>query len=84
MAWKGLPIGENQKINSELFAIHWKEDPIHTKQIIVEGVNGKVPITVDVYKNGDIFVDYVRLTQWFPYSNLIAQNNFYLVNFPNE
>lgn len=54
---------------------HWKENPIHTKQIIIEGENGKVPIAVDIYKNGDIFVDYGSLTQWFPYSNLVVKTD---------
>lgn len=80
VAWRGLPIGAKEKINSQLFKVHWKEDPIHTKQIIIEGKNGKIPITLDVYKNGDIFVDYVRLTQWFPYSTVIAQNDFHFIN----
>ena len=70
IAWNGLPIGEKEKINSKLFTDHWKEDPIHTKQLIIEGAKGKVPVTIDIYKNGDIFVDYGRFTQWFPYKDL--------------
>ncbi len=75
VAVKGLPIGDKEKINNQLFIAHWKENPIHTKQIIIEGETGKIPITVDVYKNGDIFVDYVRLSQWFPYSELVVKND---------
>lgn len=80
VAWRNLPIGDKEKINSQLFKKHWKESPIHTKQIIIEGKNGKEPITVDVYENGDILVDYGRLTQWFPYSSLVAKEDFHLVN----
>ncbi len=80
VAWRGLPIGETEKINHHLFKEHWKEDPIHTKQIVIEGNKGNVPITIDVYANGDIFVDYVRLTQWFPYSDVITQKEFHIIN----
>ena len=80
VAWNGLPIGDKEKINNQLFIKHWKENPIHTKQIIIEGKSGKIPITVDVYENGDIFVDYVRLTQWFPYSDLVVKSDFHFSN----
>ena len=79
VALRGLPVGTKEKINKQLFETHWKENPVHTKQIVIEGGNGKIPITVDIYKNGDIFVDYGRLTQWFPYSYEIAQTDFSFV-----
>lgn len=81
VAWRGLPIGEKEEINSELFKRHWKKDPVHSKQLVVDGVKGKIPITIDIYENGDIFVDYGQFTQWFPYDDKgIAKNGFGLIN----
>ncbi len=74
-AWQGLPIGEKEKANSTLFKAHFKESPLITKQIIIDGSVGRVPLTFDVYTNGDIFVDYGRFVQWFPY---VAPNAYAL------
>ena len=80
VAWNDLPIGEKEKINSMLFKNHWKENPVHSKQLIVEIEKGKTPITLDIYRNGDIFIDYGRFTQWFPYKDIeITSNNFHLI-----
>jgi len=70
VSWNDLPIGEKEKINSLLFKDHWKESPIHSKQIIVEIQKRKVPITVDIYRNGDIFIDYGRSAQWFAFEEI--------------
>lgn len=80
VAFNHLPIGSKEKINNLLFKTHWKDTPVLTKQIIIEGNSGKVPITIDVYHNGDIFVDYGKLTQWFPYKNLVVNNSFKFIN----
>ena len=68
VAWQHLPIGEKEKINNTLFKKHWKENPLLSKQLIIEGKKGRIPVTIEIYTDGDIFVDYGLFTQWFPYA----------------
>jgi len=78
-----LPIGEREVINSTLFRLHWRENPVHSKQIIVDVKNVSVPITIDVYRNGDIFLDYGNTTQWFPFDDkslVFADINFNVIS----
>ncbi len=79
-----LPIGEKEKINNTLFKYHWKENPVHSKQLIVESNKGKMPITIDIYNNGDIFIDYGQFTQWFPYNDTkITSDNYHFISSAN-
>jgi hypothetical protein len=81
VSWNDLPIGDKEKTNTILFKDHWKESPVHTKQIIVEAQKRKIPITVDIYRNGDIFIDYGRSAQWFSYVELnLSQTKFSLIS----
>ena len=81
VAWNDLPIGEKEKINNKLFKSHWRESPVHSKKIIVEVQKIAVPITVDIYRNGDIFIDYGQSTQWFPFKQMnIPLAKFSLIN----
>jgi hypothetical protein len=81
VSWNDLPIGDKEKTNSILFKYHWKESPIHTKQIIIEAQGRKIPITLDVYRNGNILVDYNGAGQWFAYKELdLSDNQFSLVS----
>lgn len=70
VAWQGLPIGEKEKINSRLFQSHFQENPQHSHQLMIDGSSGQWPMTVDVFNNGDVFINYGQNVQWFPYKQL--------------
>jgi hypothetical protein len=81
VSWNDLPIGDKEKTNSILFKRHWKESPIHTKQIIIEAQGKQIPITLDVYRNGNIFLDYGGTGQWFAHKKLdLSENQFSLIS----
>lgn len=67
VAVQGLPVGEKEKINSALFQHHFKENPAASEQFTIESDKGSLQMNLDVYKNGDIFIDYGQFVQWFPF-----------------
>jgi hypothetical protein len=67
---RNLPIGEKEKIHVQLLNEHWRENPVHTKRLQIDGKDGKLIITLDIYRNGDIRVDYGEYAQWFPYKKV--------------
>ena len=43
-----------------MFKKHFKDNPVHTKQLVVNAEQGQLIMTLEIYQNGDIFVDYGR------------------------
>ncbi|SFV65430.1 hypothetical protein MNB_SV-12-1218 [hydrothermal vent metagenome] len=69
-SFRNLPIGEKEKIHVQLLEEHWKENPVYTKQMQIDGKEGNLIMTLDIYGNGDIRVDYGEYAQWFPYKKV--------------
>ncbi len=83
-AVRGLPIGKQQKINAALFQTHFRDTPAASQQIKIESDFGSLIMSLDVYSNGDILVDYGKFTQWFPfYHDKLFATNFHLINTAN-
>lgn len=81
VAWQGLPIGNQEKINSRLFQAHFKENPINSQQLMVKGQTGASAMTLDVFQNGDVFINYGENVQWFPYQDLqLAESGFSFIS----
>jgi len=66
-SFENLPNGVKETINAELFKKHFQEDPESSKQIEIKSEIATLAMSVDIYKNGDIFVDYGQYTQWLPF-----------------
>lgn len=81
-SFENLPNGEKERINAELFKEHFKEEPQTSKQIEIKSDQATLAMSVDIYKNGDIFVDYGQYTQWLPfeYEEKTAKVSFNLIN----
>ncbi len=80
-SFENLPNGEKEKINAELFKEHFQEDPQTSKQIEIKSEQATLAMSVDIYKNGDIFVDYGQYTQWLPFEYVeTAKVSFNLIN----
>ena len=78
---QGLPTSEKEKINAALFEAHFQENPAASEQLLIEGDLGTLEMTIDVYKNGDIFVNYGKFIQWFPFSyETEIANNFSIIS----
>ena len=80
---RNLPIGEKEKIHVQLMKDHWGEDPMYTKQMKIDGEEDNLIITVDIYDNGDIRVDYGEYAQWFPYKKVKNSDELALSFFTN-
>lgn len=54
--------------NVQLFKQHFQQQPVHTAQSIISPTPGEqLPIKLDVYENGDIYIEYGEFSQWFPF-----------------
>ena len=81
VAWQGLPIGNQEKINARLFQTHFQENPVNSQQLMVQGQTGPSAMTVDVFHNGDVFINYGQYVQWFPYQQIqISSNDFSFIS----
>lgn len=81
VAWQGLPIGNQEKINAQLFQRHFQEDPLNSQQLVVQAEEGVSAMTVDIFRNGDVFINYGLNVQWFPYKDVqIASRTFQFMN----
>lgn len=79
-AFNELPIGNKERLNVQLFKVHWKEVPVHSKNIVIQAGGKKRQLIIDVYSNGNIFVDFGDHTQWFPFKTSQLTPDFSLID----
>lgn len=65
-----IPAGIQEKTNDELFKRHFKDAPIFSQPIEIKTGNATLEMLLDVYENGDIFVQYGDFSQWFPFKGV--------------
>lgn len=75
-----INLSRNERINKQLFQIHFQEEPLHSKQLVIQNGLNQFSVSVDIYRNGDVFINTHKSSQWFPFEeprhasfNLIAQ-----------
>lgn len=81
--WKELKTfgtSENELVNRRLFEYHFKHQPIHSKQIVINTHGPAISVSVDIYENGDVYVSSSRGSQWFPAHEIDAYNQFSFLN----
>ncbi len=62
-----IPKSINEHNNQQLFQSHFQEKPIHSGMNVIKTETGNLSMKVNIYRNGDIFVEYGDYSQWFPY-----------------
>ena len=62
-----LPKTESERINVELFKKYFNKQPIAQFPVPIKQNNGVVDVNFSVYEEGDVFVEFGKFTQWFPF-----------------
>jgi hypothetical protein len=62
-----LPKSEAEKINVTLFQKYFNKQPVAAFPVPIKQGNGTVEVRFSVYEEGDVFVEFGRFTQWFPF-----------------
>lgn len=65
-----IPTNIYDKTNNELFVKHFKEKPIVSQTVEIKASNLTVPMLLEVYNAGDIYVKYGDFDQWLPFTKL--------------
>ncbi|TFW35558.1 hypothetical protein [Massilia horti] len=65
-----IPIGDRERLNSELFRINFGKKPIVEQPLEVATSNMKVPLLLQVFPSGDLFVRYGNFEQWLPFTSV--------------
>jgi hypothetical protein len=60
-----LPKTEAEIANEELFRKYFNKQPVAAFPIPVKQNNGTVEVRFSIYDEGDVFVEFGRMTQWF-------------------
>jgi len=66
-AFAKLPKSEAEKINVTLFRKYFNKQPVAAFPVPIKQSNGTVEVRFSVYEEGDVFVEFGRFTQWFPF-----------------
>lgn len=62
-----LPKSEAEKVNVALFQKYFNKQPVAAFPVPIKQSNGTVEVRFSVYEEGDVFVEFGRFTQWFPF-----------------
>lgn len=60
-----LPKTEAESANEELFKKYFNKQPVMAFPVPVKQNNGTVEVRFSIYEEGDVFVEFGRMTQWF-------------------
>jgi len=66
---RNLPTTESERHNVELFQKYFNKEPVFSFPIPVKRNDATLEANFSVYEEGDVFVEYGRFTQWFPFPN---------------
>ena len=64
-----LPKSEAEKVNVALFQKYFNKQPVAAFPVPIKQSNGTVEVRFSVYEEGDVFVEFGKFTQWFPFPN---------------
>jgi hypothetical protein len=62
-----LPKSEAERTNVALFKKYFNKQPVATFPVPIRQSNGTVEVRFAVYEEGDVFVEFGKFTQWFPF-----------------
>ena len=62
-----VPKTESQKINDELFKKYFNKQPVTRFPIPVKRDAGTVDVSFSVFDGGDIYIEFGKRSQWFPF-----------------
>jgi hypothetical protein len=62
-----VPRTDKERVNAELFKKYFKKPPLTVVPVPVKLRTGISEVKFSVYEEGDIYVEYGDLTQWFPF-----------------
>jgi len=62
-----IPRTAAEKHNTELFAKHFNQEPVVSLPVPVRQGSATYEAKFSIYKEGDIYVEYGDMTQWFPF-----------------
>lgn len=74
-AWKKIPRTETERINVELFQKYFGKQPKQSFPLQIKRGGGFYEVKFSVFEEGDIFIEYGALTQWFPFPHPPTQAN---------
>lgn len=62
-----IPRTHAEKNNTELFAKHFKDKPVVSLPVPVRQGAATYDVRFSIYEEGDVYVEYGDMTQWFPF-----------------
>ncbi len=62
-----LPKTESERLNVELFKKYFNKQPVAAFPVPIRRTDGTVEVRFSVFDEGDIFVEFGKFTQWFPF-----------------
>lgn len=65
-----VPKTETQKINDELFRKYFNKQPVWSFPVPVKREAGTVEAVFAVYEGGDVYIEFGKRSQWFPFPSL--------------
>jgi hypothetical protein len=68
-AFAKLPKTESERLNVELFKKYFNKQPVAAFPVPIKQNNGTVEVRFSVFDEGDVFVEFGKYTQWFPFPN---------------
>jgi len=71
-----IPQTESEKLNKSLYQKYFGKQPLQVIPIPIKKDSATYQVQFSIYNEGDIFIEYGDMTQWFPFPTIIAQSNF--------
>lgn len=62
-----IPRTHAEKNNTELFAKHFQDEPVVSLPVPVRQGAATYDVRFSIYEEGDVYVEYGNMTQWFPF-----------------
>ncbi|AVR97928.1 hypothetical protein [Pseudoduganella armeniaca] len=76
-----LPKTDAERVNVELFKKYFNKPPVATVPVPIKQNHGIVEVRFQVFDEGDVYVEYGNLTQWFPFPKESAEKREISFNF---
>ena len=77
-----LPKTESEQINVDLFKKYFNKQPLTTFPVPIKTNIGTVEVRFAIYDEGDVYVEFGNLTQWFPFPDDHSRKQASLSVFP--
>ena len=61
-----IPVTDSERTNVVLFEKYFGKQPISQSALEVKNGSNKIDVKFAIYEEGDVFVEYGNVTQWFP------------------